>query len=354
MAAIQTRRASASRVGEVDFSNLEFGKHLSDHMLIAVYDNGKWGTPEIVPYGDLSFSPAMLALHYGQTVFEGMKAFRMGNGDITVFRPERHLVRFDRSLDRMCMPAVPKEIFIDGLDELIRLDEKWLPGTHGSSLYLRPFMFASEARLGVKISDRYHFIILTSPAGLYQPKPYKLKVETSYVRTVEGGPGFAKCGGNYGGAYYPTKMAVQEGYDQILWTDGKEHKYIDEVGMMNVMFMIDGVLTTPSLNTAILDGITRDSILTIARDMGMSVEERRITVDEIEQGFKAGKITEVFGAGTAAVVAPVSTINIKGTDYSIAEPKPDSFQLTVKQLLHDMRMGTKPDKYNWNHIIKMS
>ena len=353
MSNIRITRAPKSNIEKVDFSDLEFGKHMADHMLVAVYENGDWGTPEILPFGDLSFSPAMLALHYGQAIFEGMKAFRMNDGNITIFRPEKHHQRFLRSLDRMCMPAIPKEIFVDGLTELVRLDQNWCPGTHGSSLYLRPLSFASEARLGVKIADRYHFIIMTSPAGMYQPKPYKLKVETEYARTVEGGTGFAKCAGNYGGAYYPTREAVRQGYDQLLWTDGKEHKYIDEVGMMNVMFLIDGKLVTPQLNTAILEGITRDSILTLARDMGITVEERRITVNEIEKAFRQNSISEAFGTGTAAVVSPIATINISGTDYAVTEPNAESFQLRAKKLLHDMRMGTVPDKYGWNHIIRI-
>ena len=320
-------------------------------MLVAVYENGTWGDPEIMPFGDLSLSPAMLSLHYGQSVFEGMKAFRMADGKINIFRPLRHLERFNRSLERMCMPGLTKDLFIGGLEALISVDKSWVPTNDGASLYLRPFSFASESRLGVSIAKKYHFIILTSPAGLYQAKPYRLKVETQYARTVEGGTGFAKCSGNYGGAYYPTRAAVQEGYDQVLWTDGKEHQYVDEVGMMNVMFMIDGVLTTPQLNTAILDGITRDSILTLAKDMGMKVEERRIKVSELESAFRSGKISEAFGTGTAAVVAPIATININGIDFSIQEPTADSFQLKVKNLLKDIRLGLKPDVHGWNHPI---
>lgn len=348
---MKTTLTTHSRINQVDFNNLEFGKNISDHMLVAIYENGSWGAPEIMPFGDLSLSPAMLSLHYGQSVFEGMKAFRMANGAINIFRPLRHLDRFNRSLDRMCMPALTKELFLGGLEEVIRVDKNWVPSNDGASLYLRPFSFASEARIGVNIARKYHFIILTSPAGLYQPKPYRLKVETNYARTVEGGTGFAKCSGNYGGAYYPTKIAVQEGYDQVLWTDGKEHQYVDEVGMMNVMFMIDGVLTTPQLNTAILDGITRDSILTLARDMGMKVEERRIKVSELETAFKQGKISEAFGTGTAAVVAPIATININGVDHLIQEPAADSFQLRVKNLLKEIRLGLKPDTHGWNHVI---
>lgn len=349
---MKTNLTSNSRINQIDFNNLEFGKDISDHMLVAIYDNGVWGEPEIMPFGDLSLSPAMLSLHYGQSVFEGMKAFKMADGKINIFRPLRHLERFNRSLDRMCMPELTKDLFLGGLEELIRVDQKWVPSNDGASLYLRPFSFASEGRIGVNIAKKYHFIILTSPAGLYQPKPYRLKVETKFSRTVEGGTGFAKCAGNYGGAYYPTRIAVQEGYDQVLWTDGKEHLYVDEVGMMNVMFIVDGKLITPALNTAILDGITRDSILTIARDLGMSVEERRVSISEIESAFRSGKISEAFGTGTAAVVAPIATININSTDHVVDSPGPDSFQIKVKEILRDIRMGIQPDKYGWNHILK--
>lgn len=348
---MKTTLTTQSRINQVDFNQLEFGKNISDHMLVAVFENGAWGDPEIMPFGDLSLSPAMLSLHYGQSVFEGMKAFRMADGKINIFRPLRHLERFNRSLERMCMPGLTKDLFLGGLEALISVDKSWVPTNEGASLYLRPFSFASESRLGVNIAKKYHFIILTSPAGLYQAKPYRLKVETHYARTVEGGTGFAKCSGNYGGAYYPTRAAVQEGYDQVLWTDGKEHQYVDEVGMMNVMFVIDGILTTPQLNTAILDGITRDSILTLAKDMGIKVEERRIKVSELESAFRAGKISEAFGTGTAAVVAPIATININGEDHAVPVPQTDSIQNRMKKLLMDIRLGVSPDKHGWNHII---
>lgn len=353
MAFIPVSHTSSSRIGQVDFKNLEFGLHISDHMLVAEYSNGAWQDPRIVPYGQMEFYPAMMALHYGQSVFEGMKAFRMDNGDVSVFRSGTHFERFNRSLERMCMPAVPPSLFMDGLFELIKTDQQWVSGVPGCSLYLRPFSFASEPRLKIKVAEKYHFIILTSPAGPYHSKPYRLKVETEYTRTFEGGTGFAKCAGNYGSSYYPMQLALKEGYDQVLWTDGKEHKYIDEVGMMNVMFLIDGVLTTPKLNTAILSGVTRDSVLTLAHDLGVKVEERRISVAEIGEGIRSGKVTEAFGTGTAAVVAPVATIRIEGTDLHIPEPGSGSFQNQVKEKLERIRLGREPDLYGWNHIIKM-
>lgn len=349
---IPVQRVSKSRLTEVDFNNLEFGKYMADHMVVVDYINGKWQEPTIVPYGDMMMSPAMLSLHYGQSVFEGMKAFYTKDNHINIFRPHKHSARFNRSLDRMVMPQVPEEVFIQCLHQLIDLDRKWIPTAEGSSLYIRPFMFAYEARLGVKVADHFKFIILNSPVAAYQAKPYRLKVEDYYVRTAEGGTGFAKCAGNYGGAFYPTQIAREEGFDQILWTDHKEHKYIDEVGMMNVMFMINGKLVTPKLTTAILEGVTRDTILTLAKDMGVTVEERKVSVDEIEEGLKNGSVTEAFGTGTAAVVAPIAVIRIKGHDLEIPAVTANSFQQRVKEKLNNIRMGTEPDVHGWNYIIK--
>jgi branched-chain amino acid aminotransferase len=351
---IPVERTKSSRIADVDFKNLEFGNHLSDHMLIADYDKGQWNMPRVVPFGDIRVSPAMLSLHYGQSVFEGMKAFRTDSGDINIFRPHKHLARLNRSLDRMCMPQIPEDLFLSGLQTLISVDQRWVPDTEGATLYIRPLAFATESRLGVKVSDKYTFIIMTSPVGPYQSKPYRLKVEKHFVRTAEGGTGFAKCAGNYGGAFYPTQIARQEGFDQILWTDHKEHRYIDEVGMMNVMFVLGGKLITPKLTSAILEGVTRDSILTLAKDMAIfPVEERKISMDEIQEGFTNGTLTEAFGTGTAAVVAPIAVINIDGRDYEIPAAGPTSLQLQIKQKLNNMRMGHEPDPYGWNYIIRL-
>lgn len=351
---ISVERVKNSRIGEVDFKNLEFGTHLADHMLVAEYDKGRWTAPRIVPFGEIRITPAMLSLHYGQAVFEGLKAFRMKNGDINIFRPHKHLQRLNRSLERMCMPPVSEEMFLSGLKVLVEVDQQWVPSEEGASLYVRPLMFATESRLGVKVSDTYKFFIMTSPVGPYQSKPYRLKVEKHFVRTAEGGTGFAKCAGNYGGAFYPTQIARQEGFDQILWTDHKEHKFIDEVGMMNVMFVLGGKLVTPKLSSAILEGVTRDSILTLAKDMAvLPIEERRISMDEILEGFTKGTLTEAFGTGTAAVVAPIAVIHIDGKDYEIPAAGTTSFQLQVKEKLNNMRLGLEPDPYGWNYIVKL-
>ena len=320
-------------------------------MLVVDYAKGQWLPPVIKPYGELLMSPAILSLHYGQAVFEGMKAYKMKDGNVSIFRIHKHHDRFNKSLARMCMPAIPEDLFISGLHALIETDNQWIPDREGSSLYIRPHVFATETRLGVKISEQYKFIIMTSPVGPYFVKPLRVMIQETFVRAAEGGTGFAKCAGNYGGAFYPTQLAREQGFDQVLWTDAKEHKYIDESGAMNVMFVSDGKLITPKLTTAILDGVTRDSILTLAKDLGLPHEERRISVADLEGGFANGKLTEAFGAGTAAVVAPIAVINIHGKDYKLPEFDKNSFQLRVKEKLGAIRTGAEPDIHNWNYII---
>jgi branched-chain amino acid aminotransferase len=350
-ATFATKRTPKSRISEVDFNNLEFGKYLSDHMLMVDFLNGKWQEPSIIPFGDIPMSPAMLSLHYGQSVFEGMKAFKNKNGDICIFRPHKHSERLNKSLARMCMPEIPEDLFIQCLHAIVETDQNWIPTTDGTSLYIRPVVFAYEPRLGVKIADHFKFFILTSPAGAYFSKPARLKVEETFVRAAEGGTGFAKCAGNYGGAFYPTQVARQEGFDQVLWTDAKEHKYIDEAGVMNVMFVIDGKVITPKLSSALLDGVTRDTILALAPSLGVTVEQRKVSVAEVEEALKKGTLTEAFGTGTAAVVSPIAAINIHGQDYNIPTAGPESFQLRAKEKLNNIRLGFEPDVHGWNYII---
>ena len=348
---IAIRKTTHSKIDEVDFSKLEFGKYIADHMLVCDYAAGEWQQPMIVPFANLSLNPATLALHYGQTVFEGMKAFRMDDGRINIFRIEKHYDRFVKSLDRMCMAAPSKEVFTDGLLKLIELDKAWVPGQPGAALYLRPFVYASEAKFGVKISEQFRFIIFTGPVPELYAKPISVKVETNYIRAAKGGTGFAKCGGNYGGAYYPTKLAREQGYDQVLWTDSKENRFIEESGMMNVMFVINDVLVTPPLSDSILDGVTRDSLLTLATSFGYETEERQISIDELEKAFHCGTISEAFGAGTAAVVAPIQTIHINGIDYHLPGYNNESLLRKIKQRLENIRTGLEEDVHGWNCII---
>lgn len=350
--AIPVERTEKSRIRETDFNNLEFGKYISDHMLIAAYKKGQWQAMKIVPFGEIPMTPAILSLHYGQTVFEGLKAFRNDNGDLSVFRMAKHSARLNKSLERMCMPQISEEMFSQGIHALLEVDRQWAPTSEGASLYIRPLVFATESRFGVKISDEYLFVIMTSPVGPYFSKPLRLKIEDTFVRAAEGGAGYAKCAGNYGGAFYPTQLAREQGFDQVLWTDAREHKYIDEAGVMNVMFVISGKLVTPKLTSSILDGVTRDSILQLAPLLGMETEERKVSVEEIVEAIDDGSLTEAFGAGTAAVVSPIASITVKGVDYHLPEPTSSSFQQRVKQKLTGIRMGTEPDTFGWNYIIQ--
>lgn len=348
---IITRRTLHSKLNEVDFENLEFGKYVSDHMLVCDFDNGQWQQLMVIPFSNLSLNPATLALHYGQTVFEGMKAFRMQDGSINVFRIDRHYERFAKSLERMCMAVPPKEIFVEGLARLLELDREWVPAQRGASLYLRPFMYASEAKFGIKISDQYRFIIFSGPVPELYARPIKVKVETDYSRAAKGGTGYVKCGGNYGGALYPTQQARQQGYDQLLWTDARENKFIEESGMMNVLFVINNTILTPPISDSILDGVTRDSLLTLAKGLNYAVEERPVSIEELEQAFRANTITEAFGAGTAAVVAPIQTIHIGGVDFQLAPYNSESVLNKLKSKLERIRTGVEEDIYNWNYIL---
>jgi branched-chain amino acid aminotransferase len=345
------RKTRKSRLPNVDFNQLEFGKYISDHMLVSDYANGEWDIPQLVPFANLSISPSSLALHYGQTVFEGMKAFRMENGRINIFRMEKHYQRLVKSLERMCMAVVPKEIFFEGLQQLVELDKEWIPTHEGSALYLRPFMYASEVRFGIKISEQYRFLIFTGPVSEFYSKPIKVKVERRYTRAAAGGTGYAKCGGNYGAAYYPTKLAREEGFDQVLWTDGRDHQFIEESGMMNIMFVIDGKLVTPPFGETVLDGVTRDSLLRIGIDLGYECEERPVRVDELVQAFRNNTITEAFGAGTAAVVAPIQTIQIDGIDFHLPAYSHENIMFKLKSSLEDIRLGRSADVHGWNFVF---
>lgn len=348
---ILTHRTKNSRLSEVDFKKLEFGNYVSDHMLVCDFDNGEWGSPKLVPFANLSVSPSTLALHYGQTVFEGMKAFRMDDERANIFRIDKHYDRLVRSLDRMCMAIVPKEIFVDGLQQLVELDKDWIPSNDVGALYLRPFMYASEAKFGVKISEQYRFVIFSGPVNDYYSKPIRVKVERHFTRAAAGGTGYAKCGGNYGAAYYPTKLAREEGFDQVLWTDGRDHNFIEESGTMNVMFVIDGKLITPPLSDSILDGVTRDSLLQIAKLLDIETEERPVSVDELKLAFAENCISEAFGAGTAAVIAPINLIQIDGVSYHLPQYNHESTMFKLKKKLQDIRVGKTNDVYGWNFVF---
>jgi len=345
---IELRKAERSRIQEVDFNHLPFGKHFSDHMFVADFIDGQWQNQQIVPFDNFTINPALSALHYGQSIFEGMKAYKNEEGDVLLFNPLANFERMNESARRMCMATLPEEVFMGGLEALLRVDADWVPSTPNSSLYVRPYMFALDNYLGVAPSKTYRFCIFTCPVGAYYSNPPKLKVETEYIRSAPGGTGYAKCAGNYAASMYPTLMAQQQGYDQLIWTDAREHKYIEESGTMNIMFIIDGKLVTPATSDSILKGTTRAAIIAIANYWGMEVEERLVSIEEVISGIESGRLTEAFGAGTAVGASAYALIGYNGTDYMLPEFSPEkSFAVRVSNYLGDLRTGKIDDPFGW-------
>lgn len=347
---IRVEQTQQSRLAEVDFENLVFGKVLSDHMLVAEYNNGTWKEASIVPYGNISISPSMSALHYGQSIFEGIKAYKLQDGRVSIFRPDKNWERFNKSAARLQMPEVPKEIFLDGLKQLLEVDQAWVPSKDGASLYIRPFMFATEAALGVHPSESYKFIVITGPVGAYYSKPISLKVETHYTRAADGGVGFSKNAGNYALALYPTELAHKEGYDQVMWTDARDHKYIEEAGTANLLFRIGDTIITPHGDT-ILHGVTRRTIIELADEWGLKTEQRKVSVAELIEGIESGAVTEAFAAGTAATITHISKIGYAGKDYELPAVETREFSNKVFQYLNDLRYGKIEDPFGWNFIV---
>ena len=344
---IKINRKTESSIDKLDWDNLAFGRVFSDHMFVMEYTDGEWKNPEISEYADLKFSPATSVLHYGQSFFEGMKVYRTIDGEVQLFRSEENAKRFNVSARRMCMPEVPVDVFIESLKSLIEIDKDWVPNKDGCSLYVRPFMIATDPYVGIKPSDTYKFIIFTCPVAAYYSEPVKVKIETEYSRAVEGGTGFAKAAGNYAGALYPAKIAQEKGYGQLIWTDAFEHKYIEEAGTMNVIFQIGDTLITPISSDTILDSITRRSVVDIARDWGYEVEERKVLVSEVIEAIETGNLTEAFGAGTAATIAQISLINYKGVDYELPPVENREFSNKVKHEIENIKYGKIEDRFNW-------
>jgi branched-chain amino acid aminotransferase len=276
-----------------------------------------------------------------------MKAYRDPKGEVLLFRPYENFLRMNRSAERMCMPQIPEEIFMNGLLELIRLDKNWVPSAEGCSLYIRPVFFATDEAIGVKPSENYKLVIFTSPSGIYFNEPLKVLIETGFSRSSEGGVGYAKAAGNYGGAMYPTRLAQQKGYNQVIWTDAVEHKYLEESGAMNLMFVIDGKLVTPSLSNSKLAGITRDSILTLAKSWGLTVEERNISIDEIQDASDKGVLEDAFGCGTAANIAPIATIGVNGRDLQLPALSTRKISQRIAKELSDIKTGRSADAFHW-------
>lgn len=344
---IPVTKTGKSNLERVDFNHLGFGKYFSDHMLEADYVDGQWTNVNIRPYQSLGFLPALSVLHYSQTIFEGQKAHKDENGNIHIFRPHENWKRMNRSAERLAMPSVPEEIFIDGMKQLVELDKDFIPSGYDESLYIRPFLFATEETLGVKESSSYKFLIITGPAGSYFSAPARIYVEEKYTRAAPGGTGFAKTGGNYAASLLSSAEAKKQGYDQVLWMDALEHKYVQEVGAMNIMFIIGDTLVTPDLTDGtILSGITRLSLLERFRDQGFKVEERRVSIDELIDAYKAGNLKEVFGCGTAATISHVKELKYK--DF-VMEFDVDSMSVSaeMKKYLLDYKENKHGDPYGW-------
>ncbi len=349
---IKVTQTSASKLNQVDWENLPFGRIFTDHMLIMDYENGEWKSPEIVPFGPVEMHPAMSAIHYGQSIFEGMKANRTVDGKISIFRPDMNAKRFIESCERMCMPIIPEELFIECIRKSVEVEEQWIPKKEGYSLYIRPFLFATDEFIGIRPSETYRFMIFMCPVGAYYNEPVNVLIEEFYTRASEGGVGRAKTAGNYGAALFPAKQGQNKGYHQLLWTDGKTHTFIEESGTMNICFVIDGKLISPSEDAdTILRGVTKRSVVDLAKSWGIEVEERRVTVAEIVKAHSEGRISEAFGAGTAATIAHIAKIGYRGEDLVLPAIETRTFSLRVLTYLDDLKARKIEDPFGWNFIV---
>lgn len=342
------QKTTASRLSSFDKDNFAFGDMFTDHMVICEYEKGKWGESKLMPYGPLAFSPALMALNYGQACFEGMKAYKDDNGDVFIFRPNKNFERMNKSAKRLAIPELPEEIFMGGLETLVDVDREWVPAGEGNSLYLRPLLFASEEALKARPSQKYMFAIMATPAKSYYTAPVSVKISDYYSRAANGGVGFAKAAGNYAGSFYPTQLANAEGYEQIVWTDDATHELFEESGTMNVMVRINDTIYTPKTSDRILDGVTRDSFIALARRRGIEVVVDDVPVKMVVEAHKNGTLKEVWGVGTAVVTSVFEAIGYK--DEKLALPKltdEESFALSLKKELVDIQTNKAEDPFGW-------
>jgi len=343
---MKIKKIDSSRINSVDFENLNFGTVFSDHMFTCDYVDGKWINPEIVPYQPISVSPASRVFHYGQACFEGMKAFKDDNNDVWLFRPNENYNRIIKSSVRLAMPKFPEELFFEGLNTLLKMDAQWIKPGIGNSLYIRPFIFASEGTINATEACEYKFMIICAPASSYYSGDIKVKIEKSFSRAAKGGVGYAKAAGNYAAQFYPTRLAIDEGYQQIIWTDSSTHQYIEEAGTMNLFFRIGNKLLTAPTSDSILDGITRKSLIQIAKDKGIDVEVRPIKVDELIGAANSGTLIEIFGSGTAVVVLPITGFGFENKKFDLPKVE-NSWASILKNELNGIQYNLIDDPYNW-------
>lgn len=347
---IKIQKIDKSRIDNVDFENLVFGNVFSDHMFECDFKNGVWQNPTIKPYGPLTLSPAAKVFHYGQAVFEGMKAFKDENGKIWLFRPDQNAKRINKSAARLAIPEFPEDLFFEALTTMVRLDENWVKKGAGNSLYIRPFVFATQAGVGASPSTEYKFMILMSPAQAYYTGDIKVEIAEHYSRSANGGVGAAKAAGNYAAQFFPTNLAREKGFQQIIWTDASNHEYLEEAGTMNVFFRVNDTLLTAPISDRILDGVTRKSVIALAKKDNIEVEERRVLVSEIVEASNNGTLKEIFGAGTAAVISPIDAFSFQNKTHNLAK-QDDSFASKFKKELTDIQYNRSEDPFGWRFEV---
>ncbi|UZO80917.1 branched-chain amino acid aminotransferase [Aquimarina sp. ERC-38] len=347
---IKITKSSTSKINQVNFDNLTFGTVFTDHMYVCDYKNGSWQTPEIKPYGPLTLDPSARVFHYGQAVFEGMKAYKDDNGKVFLFRPDENYKRINTSSARLAMPEFPEDYFFNGLETLLKLDKEWIQPGFGNSLYIRPFSIATQASVSASEANEYKFMIILSPAQAYYSGDVSVLIAEKYSRSASGGIGFAKAAGNYAAQFYPTNLAKKDGYQQVIWTDASTHEYVEEAGTMNVFFRINDTLLTAPVSDKILDGVTRKSLIAIAQKEGIAVEERPIKVSEIVEAANNGSLREIFGAGTAAVISPVKAFKHKDKHFEIDRPE-ETYADFFKNKLMNIQYNKAEDPFGWRYEV---
>ncbi len=354
---LRIQTVEKSRLDQVDFDNLGFGDDFSDHMFSLVFEDGRWQRPEILPFGPLPLHPSALSLHYGQAVFEGLKAFRGADEAVRIFRPDMNAKRLVESCQRLCIPPIDPEVFHGAIEHLIRLDHAWIPRVRGQSLYIRPIIFGTESHLEVRPAQTFRFVVMTAPVRKYfqdDVKAIELKAEEKYTRAAPGGMGYAKTAGNYAASLYPGELGRNEGYAQVLWLDGAEHRYVEEVGAMNIFFKFKHSVVTPELHGTILPGVTWDSVITLLQDQGMPVEERLVDIDEVIDGMQSGGLEEIFGAGTAAVICPVGAIAYKGKRHEMRANGAGPLTRKLYDTITGIQLGEVKDKFGWTRVVEVN
>lgn len=344
-------KSESSKINQVDFDNLVFGRVFTDHMFICDFENGKWQDPKILPYQAMTIEPSARVFHYGQAVFEGMKAYKDEEGGIFLFRPDQNFARINKSAARLAMPEFPEDYFYKGLENLLKLDNAWIKPGVGNSLYVRPFVIATEPAISASPANTYRFMIICSPAKAYYNEPVRVLFAEKYSRSADGGVGFAKAAGNYAAQFYPTSLAQEKGFQQIIWTDANTHEYLEEAGTMNIFFRINDTLITAPNNDRILDGVTRKSVIQLAKDLNIECEVRRVSVNEIKEASRNGSLKEIFGAGTAAVISPVSAFEHAEDVYELKQME-HSYAALFKERLLAIQHNLSEDPHGWRHQVQ--